>query len=421
MFDIHNIVLSSTMIVGLILVVGFVLGESARKLGLPRVTGYIVAGILLNPDLFKLIPHDFAERTNAVTNIALAFITFSVGGTLEFSKIKLLGKSILSIAVFEAEFALIFVAVGMLLFAPMLVDLPGNDWMTVTLPMALLMACLAAPTDPSATLAVVHEFKATGRVTSTIMGVAAMDDALGIINYSLAVAISTVLVQNTQLNLGSAVGHPLLIIGGSVALGITLGILFNLICRYLKRESEGILIVVVLGSLLMCFGAASLFGIDELLTTMTMGITVTNFNPLRDKIFGLMQRYLEELVIVLFFTMACMHLDLDAIRNAALLIVVFVIFRAMGKAGGTMLGAKISGADPLVRKYTFGGLLPQGGIVIGLALMMKQQAYAAGFADIIIGVVVGATVVHELIGPLASKFVLRKAGEIKPQNYMSKA
>lgn len=407
--DIH---LSTTFIMGLILIVGFVLGEAAQKTGLPRVTGYIVAGIILNPDLSHLIPRDFTRHTDPFTNIALAFITFSVGGTLKFKMIRSLGKNILSIAVFEAEFALIFVMGGMLLFAPLMVDLPADEWMTVVLPMSLLMACLASPTDPSATLAVEHEFKASGKVTSTIMGVAAVDDALGIINYSLAVVIASVLVQKAGFDINNSVLEPLMVIGGSVALGLVLGWIFNLICRFLKNESEGILIVVVLGSLMLCFGLASLFGIDELLTTMSMGMIVANYNPISKKIFGLLERYLEELVIVLFFTLACMVLDLDAVKNAAPLILVFIVFRAAGKAAGTMLGAKISRADAVIRKYTVGGLLPQGGIVIGLALLMKQEPYAEGFADIIIGVIVGSTVIHELIGPLASKYVLRKAGEI---------
>jgi len=414
MINFEHITLSVTLITGIILLTGFVLGELARKAGLPGVTGYIVAGILLNPDLSGFIPADFAGQTKPVTDMALAFITFSVGGTLEFGKIRKLGKNILSIAVFEAEFAMIFVAAGMIIFAPLLVDLPGDDMLTVILPMALLTACLAAPTDPSATLAVIHEFKSSGKVTSTIMGVAAVDDALGIINYSLAIAISAVLVRGGGINFSGAVVEPLLIILGSFALGALIGLFFNLICNLLRKETEGLLIVLVLGALLLCFGLASVFAIDELLATMSLGVVVTNFNPLRKKIFGLLERYLEELVIVLFFTLACMHLDLDAVKNAVLLIVVFVVFRALGKAGGTMLGAKLSGADPAVSKYTVGGLLPQGGIVIGLALMMKQEAYAADFADIIIGVVVGATVVHELLGPMVSKFVLRKAGEIKP-------
>lgn len=415
MIDLSTIEISVTLIIALILIVGFVMGEIARKVGLPRVTGYIVAGILLNPDLSGLVPADFAGKTKPVTDIALAFITFSVGGTLEFGKIKSLGKSILSIAFFEAEFALIFVAIGMMLLAPMLVKLPGGDFYTVVLPMALLMACLASPTDPSATLAVVHEFRAAGPVTSTVMGVAALDDALGIINYSMVVALSTVLVQGTGLNFSGAVLHPLIVILSSVGMGAVIGIMFNLICNMLKKETEGILIVVVLGALLLCFGLASLFNVDELLATMSMGILVTNYNPMRKKIFGLLERYLEELVIVLFFTLACMHLNLDAAKSAATLIVVFVIFRALGKTTGTMLGAKLSGAQPVVRKYTVGGLLPQGGIVIGLALMMQQKPYAEGFADIIIGVVIGATVVHELIGPMVSKFALGKAGEILPQ------
>ncbi|MFA5424347.1 MAG: cation:proton antiporter, partial [Phycisphaerae bacterium] len=171
--------MSSVLIFGLIVLFGFVGGELARKVGLPKVTGFILAGIVLNPRLTNIVPPDFAAHTDIVLNVALAFITFSVGGTLHYSKIKKLGKGIVSITFFEGEFAFLITAVGIALVAPLFIDIPNATWLTVFIPVGLMMGSLASPTDPSATLAVVHEYKAHGPVSSTIMGVAALDDTIG--------------------------------------------------------------------------------------------------------------------------------------------------------------------------------------------------------------------------------------------------
>ena len=183
--------------VGIILFSGFTFGEIAAKFRLPRITGYILAGILLSPDNFHFIPRDFAARTSIITDLCLAFITFSVGGTLLVPRIKNLGKAIVWISVCEAEFAFLAVAVGFFLIAPFLPSSGKIDW-TLMLALSLLIAALASPTDPSATLAVVHQYKSRGDVSSTIMGVAAFDDAFGIVNYSLATAIAGIIILHNR-------------------------------------------------------------------------------------------------------------------------------------------------------------------------------------------------------------------------------
>ena len=195
--------MESTLIVGIIFFFGFLLGELVSKINLPKITGYILAGILLNPQVFHIVPNDFTQNTELVTNVALSFITFSVGGTLLISKIKELGKSIFTITVFESEFAFIFVIMGLTFVLPFIMHIDNGDILTTYLPVALLLGSMASPTDPSATLAVTHEYKAKGAVTSTIMGVAAFDDALGIINYSIAIAVSQTLIKHTEFSIAN--------------------------------------------------------------------------------------------------------------------------------------------------------------------------------------------------------------------------
>ncbi len=404
--------MSPLLLIGITIFGGFVGGEVAKRLGLPKVTGYILAGVLLNPEILGIIPKDFPKHTNVVASIALGFITFSVGGTLLFSRIRKMGKSILTITVFEAEAAFLVTAVGIALVVPFLVRGDGSSWLTTYIPIALLMGCLASPTDPSATLAVVHQYRAQGEVTSTILGVTALDDVTGIMNYSIAIALSQILIMHEKLNLSSAILTPAGEILGAVLLGIAFGLAFNLLTRILRRETEGAIIVAVLAMLTLCFGAATSIGVDELLATMTMGLVVVNYNALSEKIFKVLERYTEELVFVLFFTLSGMNLDFSVLVRNLLLVFFFVVFRSCGKVAGATAGAALAHSPAKVKKYVAGGLIPQGGIVVGLALLMKQNHAIAGIADIVISVIIGATIIHELIGPITSKMAIRAAGEI---------
>ena len=400
------------LIVGVIILTGFVSGSIVKQIGLPKVTGYILAGIILNPRLFNIIPATLIQNDKLVTNISLAFITFSVGGTIIFHSLKLMGKKILDITFFEAEFAFIFVILGMILISPFFIHLKGESLLTTFIPLGLLMGAMASPTDPSATLAIVHEYEAKGEVSSTIMGVAAFDDAFGIMNYSIAITIAYVLVTGERLNVLTAIGKPIFILLGTITLGAVFGWFFNIITDFLENEREGALIVAILAFLSICFGTAHVLGLDELLATMTMGVMVTNFNPLRNKIFKILERYTEELIFVVFFTLSGMHLNFSVIGKYYPIIIFFVLFRAMGKISGAIWGAHVSKASRKVKKYVAGGLIPQGGIVIGLALLVEQKPVFNDMAQILISTILGATVIHELIGPVISKITLVKAGEI---------
>jgi len=404
--------MNALLIIGVVVSVGFLFGELAARLKLPKVTGYVLAGIALNPGLVSVIPQDFVSHTDFVTNIALSFITFSVGGTLLYPRIKDLGKSISYITFFEAEFAFLAVAIGFMIISPFFTGIESVSWVVTFLPMSLLIGSIASPTDPTATLAVIHEYKAKGDVSTMIMGVAAFDDALGIMNYSLAVAVARVLILQKSINMYTSVFNPLMVIAGSILLGIFFGFMFNRVTSLMKKETEGAFIVVILALLSLCFGVARLIGVDELLSTMVMGIFVVNFNPRRDLIFRILERYTEELIFVLFFTISGMHLKFSVLLSSFMLVLIFVVFRLLGKFSGTLLGAKLSRSSASVKRYTVGGLLPQGGIVVGLALMMKQIRAFDAISDVIISVIIGATVIHELIGPVVSKYALRKAGEI---------
>jgi Kef-type K+ transport system membrane component KefB len=404
---------NSMLVVGTLLGVGLVLGRVARWVGLPKVTGYIVGGMLLNPQVTHLIPEDFTHHTDLVMNVCLALITFAVGGTLLAARIRALGKTIVAITLFEAEGAALCVALGFVIVFSLFEGIVPQAWLGAVIPMSVILGALAAPTDPSATLAVMHEYHAKGRVSSTIMGVAGMDDVLGIINYSVATSIAYAVLLHTSFSITSSILYPLVTIVGGICTGAAFGSLMNLITAKVELETEGTLIVVVLALLCLCFGTARFLAVDELLATMSMGIVVVNFHRDQKRVFTLLERYTEELVFAFFFTLSGMSLNVGTLFHTLPLVALFVVLRALGKVSGAVSGASVGGAPSRVGRLTSIGLIPQGGIVIGLALLIRAKEEFAPLAPTLIAIVIGATVIHELVGPILSTLSLRKAGEIE--------
>ncbi len=380
---------------------GYLLGELAQKTGLPKVSGYIMAGLLLNPGILGIGLRNVEPGSGIVIDTCLAFITFEVGGTLLFPKLKKSGAVIIGITCAETLGASLMVFTGfMILFSSLL---PG-----LMVPLSVLLAALAAPTDPSATLAVTHEYKAKGEVSDTIMEVAAFDDALGIIIYSLAIGIASAHMESTTSHSLTGAALP---IGVGVGIGIGYGIVFNMMTSFFKSSGEQTVIVQVLGFLTLCYGTSAWLHGDALLSTMIMGMMVVNFNPKQEEIFGVLERYTENLVFIFFFALSACQLDLSMLKDSAIFIVLFVLLRAIGKYTGVYWSASAMGRSSNVKKYTAGGLIPQGGIVIGLALTLGNNEILAPLADLVISTVMGATLIHEVLGPLIAKATLKKAGE----------
>ena len=403
--------MDSILIIGIIILTGFVFGELATRIRLPRITGYIIAGILLGLRFRSVLPQDFSEATSLVIDICLSIITFAIGGALYFKEIRAQGKQITYITLFQAETTFVVVFLGLLLTIPFVTHSAGGPELPA-LSVCVILGALALPTDPAAVLAVSRECKARGEVTATVLGVAALDDVLTFLNYAIAVQIAGFFISGAGSGVVVALARTIGLLVAALGLGAAFGLVFNLIAKLTEREGEGVLIVELIGLLSLCFGVARFIGLDELLSTMAMGIVVVNLNPLRDKVFRILERYTEELVFVLFFTLSGMHLDFSVVKIAAVPIVLFVVLRSIGKLTGTVAGATLARSSRKIRRYTGGALIPQGGIVIGLALILKHNDAFAPISDIILSVVIGATVIHELIGPLLVRLALQRAGEL---------
>jgi len=405
--------MESTLHIAVLLLVGFFFGEVAGRLLLPKVSGYILAGIFLKLNLLPLVPPDFHHQAEFFTNIALAFITFSVGGSLLASKMRRLGRVVVGITIFEAGLSVLLVACAFLAISFFFVSSLPATWVAMALPASLLLATFASPTDPATTLAVIHEYQAVGDVSSSILGVAALDDALGIIIFSVGVSVAELMVAQKGLSIASTFLLPLGEIIGGIAIGTIIGWGFNRAIKEIPHISKGTVVVFALGSMSLCFSLAHMLHTDELLATMAMGCMVANFNPQQHALFQILEDYVEELVFVLFFTLSGMYFQLSALTSAYPFILIFVFFRCLGKLSGASLGAYLARAPTAVCRFTGLGLLPQGGIVIGLALLVKANPAFSEISSLFMSIVIGATVVHELLGPIAVKLGLQRAGEVR--------
>jgi len=355
------------LIFGIILIAGYIAGKIANLLKLPRITGYIAAGILLEPSFSGILPQQFIQGSSVISNFALCIITYAIGGSLNLRRIRKLGKSILWMTFLEAETAFLLVFAGLFFTLPILSRYAGLTIEPIYyFPLALLAGALASPTDPTAAIAVKEEYKADGPVTRTVLGIAALDDATGIINFSIATAISITFLGHATGGIGATLLPPLRDILFSFLLGAGFAFLLLTVARNVK--DGGVMIVLILGALFACFGTAQILKLDELLSTMTLGCVTVNFAKDIDKYFLSIRDYLEEVIFVIFFVLAGAHLQLQVLKSSLLIVAVFVICRTIGKVLGAYAGAVISKAPVNVRKYTAFGLIPQGGIVVGLAL-----------------------------------------------------
>ncbi len=398
---------------GTLVFTGYFLGYLAACFDLPRITGYLLAGVLLNPTFLSLVPKDALDHSGVLVDMLLCLITFEIGGALSWRAIRSLGKTILAITVMEAEMAFLAVIMGMSLVAVVVGPRFGIVGTPSILAFALLMGGLISPTDPAATIAVTHQYGAKGPVTSTILGVSALDDGFGIVNFGVALCCARAFLGHGGMSLLSVVFTPIRTIGLSLVLGCCFGWLLDRMSHpAMDAEGKGGLVVVLFGSLAACFGTASLLGADELLSTMIVGAWVVNKNPRANQIFDFLSSTMEEPVFLVFFCVSGMSLNMASLLHSLLFLPFVVLFRLVGKGLGVLMGGEWAGM-PLRRCLSvIGGLIPLGGIVIGLALTLRKFPELASVADTLINVVIGSTLIHECLGPLAARWALRTSGEL---------
>lgn len=378
----------------LILFSGLICGRAVKHIKLPNVTGYLIAGLLLGPHILKLVPTSLIGSLELISEMALAFIAFSIGSEFKLSYLKKVGFTPIVIAILEGLAATFLVTLVLVFF--------GFD-----IKVALLLGAIASATAPAATIMVVKQFNAKGPVTETLLSVVALDDAVALIAFGFSMAIVNSLQNPNKASLIMAIISPFIEIIGSVMLGFLLGLLYTIPLRYFKKASNRTIITtgfVFLGSAL-----AEMLDLSPLLLCMCMGAMLININISGSEIMGLVDNVTPP-IFLMFFVVSGMELDITSIPKIGVIGIIYVICRVIGKVAGAYIGAAIMKAPAPVKKYLGYSLVPQAGVAIGLSLIAANTLPELGQA--IRTVVLCATFIYELTGPTITKLSLEKAGEI---------
>lgn len=388
--------MSTIFYLGFILLAGFAAGKLINYLRLPAVTGYLLIGLLLGPSLFGLITSESISVLTPVNSVALSIIAFLIGGEFSLAQLKKCGKSVILIAIFEVVGAFSFVTLTL------------HFLLGVELYLALIFGAISSATAPAATIMVLRQYKAKGPLTQSLLAVVAIDDALCLVAFGLALAFAKVLSGKVTGGLATMIASPLWELLGSLLLGAAAGLILLAIAARLKEQPDRL--VVALGVVFATAGAAELLGLSSLLACMALGCATVNTLPREsDRLFGLLKS-VDTPIYVLFFVLAGANLHLGVLAQVGAIGVAYIVSRVLGKIIGAAVGAKLGQAPPTVLKYLGLGLVPQAGVAIGVTLMVQQSF--PDIANMVTTVILGSVVVYEAIGPFCTKMAITKAGEV---------
>ncbi|ENK1242763.1 cation:proton antiporter [Clostridium sporogenes] len=381
--------------VGIALIVGVLFGKIMNRFKIPAVAGYIIAGLVLGVSGFNLENSIMIEKLSFIGDFALGIIAFNIGSELEVSVIKKLGKPIFIIAFFEATLAFAAVTIITLIL--------GEKIYT-----ALILGAVASATAPAATVMVLKEMKAKGPLTTTLLGVVAVDDAICLMIYSVASSLAKVFIANKSISAYSIIVPPLVEIFFSLLAGFVLGAILIYILNKCSRDSE--IQTLTLGAIIILTGLCIKFNLSSLLASMCLGITVANLSAHSNEVFSTIENFASP-VITAFFVLAGARLDIRMVPKIGILGICYLVFRMIGKVSGASLGAAISKAPETVRKYIGYGLFSQIGVAVGLAIIVSREFKGTGLDTKVLTILLATTIITEIIGPLSTKTAIIKAKE----------
>lgn len=379
--------------IGLMLLSGLLFGRIAKKLTLPNVTGYLIAGLVLGPYVLGVVSAETASSLALVSEIALGFIALSIGAEFKLSYFREVGAAPVVIAALEGLMASVCVTCALLAI--------GQPFT-----LALVLGAIASATAPAATIMVIRQYNAHGPVTKTLLSVVALDDAVALIAFGFAVAIARSVTGGGELL--RSIAEPFIELGLSIVVGTAAAFVMLIPLHFFKKQSNRLCATTAL--VFITSALASKLGASSLLSCMIFGALLANLSKDADDVFRIGDMVTPP-IFMLFFVISGAQLNVTLIPSIGLIGVMYVILRVVGKVAGATLGAVITHSDSKVRKYLGWTLVPQAGVAIGLTLV--ADTVIPEYSGQIRAVVLCGTLIYELTGPVISKIALTKAGEIE--------
>ena len=389
---------------GVVIASGLLFGKLAKYLHLPNVTGYLIGGLLIGPSILNIITADALEHMELVPSVALGFIAFSIGNEMKLTYFKRVGTRPIVIAIFEALFGVLIALAAILLYFFF-----AGKMSLENVRFALVLSAISAATAPAATIMVVRQYKAKGILTETLMSVVAIDDSVAIILFGIFVAIANALGPTTgDTSVFMQILKPFIEILMSLGIGAVLGLILTLGTKWFTGRGNRISLVVTI--IFITVGLVEYLEGSALLACMMVGAMFANMSGKYEEVNGLIY-FVTPPIFIMFFVLSGAELKLSVLGAVGLVGLIYVIFRVVGKIFGSWFGSRISHAEPVVAKYLGYALIPQAGVAIGLSLL-ATQILNPEMGSQIRAIILAATLIYELVGPVITKIALQKAGEL---------
>lgn len=388
---------------GVLMASGFVVGDLLEHVGIPRVAGYVAVGALLSESLLGgRIPGEPGTWSDALTNLSLAVIAFMVGAEINIGRLREAGRTLVAVTLGQSLGAVLTVTLALGALSTLFPGAFGHDlgWAT-----ALVFGVIATATAPAATLAVIEEYEARGGLTSLLLGVIAIDDAVAIALFTIAIGlVGQAAVTDKLMGAGSEILLAL-------AAGALLGAVLGLFGRHIATGD--LRLPAILGVVVLNFGLAEAYAYSDLLSSIVLGlVALLIFNRSQREWVEPME-HVREMIFLIFFTLSGTHFDPGVFASAFPLIVTYIVARVIGKYSGANASARMVGADEEVRRYLGLALMPQAGVAIGLALRASASPDLQETGTLLLNTMIGSTIIFELASPWLTKLALRRAGEIQ--------
>ncbi len=404
--------------VSVALLAGLIMTRFFKKLKLPSVTAYLIAGVLIGPYCLGRLGFNGVGFTSSesvvnlslISEVALGFIAFSIGNEFRLDELKKTGKQALVIGILQAFTATLFVDIALIALCYIMPDF-------ISVPQAITLGAIATATAPAATLMVVRQYKANGPLTRLLLPIVALDDAVGLVIFAVSFGIAKTMVSG-NMDLISIILNPIIEIACSLILGAVMGWvltqlekLFNSNTNRLNLTIGVVLLTASLSMMKFQIGGIHI-QFSSLLTCMMLGTVFCNICPLSHDLMGAADKWTSP-IFALFFVISGAELELGVFMSGAIVLIgiVYIIFRSLGKYIGTLYSAKITKCSPAICKYLGITLLPQAGVALGMCTIAMQLGEAGA---LIRNITLFAVLIYELVGPVFTRMALTAAGEIKP-------
>ena len=385
------------IMISIMLLAGFIMTRLTKKLLLPNVSGYILAGIIIGPYVLKIVPLEFVRNLDFISDIALAFIAFGVGRFFKKETLLRTGKWVIIITLFES------------LLAGLLITLTMYYIFKLSLSLSLLLGAIGTATAPASTVMTINQYHGKGDFVYTLLQVVALDDVVCLLVFSIVSSV-IVALDSGQFALTSIV-IPLSLNILMILLGALFAYILNLLL--VPKRSQDNRLIITTAMLLGLTGFCAIFNVSPLLACMAFGAVY--INVAKDKALYHQLNIFTPPIMVMFFVVSAMNLDLTILKSFGIVGVAYFVIRIVGKYLGVYLGSYLVQTSKEIRNYLGVVLIPQAGVSIGLAYLARRML-PSDIGNLLMTIILASSILYELIGPASAKFALFKAGAFNSEN-----